>query len=411
MTKRKLKLTSVIAGVSLIAIGLSSINYAESSQVTSSTVTKHMNVLYSDVNTALDIKTVTKEEVIEESKITDNNNEVNASTYKFPFDETRDLGRPFLNTESGKYLILDVDMNTDVDDVCAVRMATALDDLGVIDLKAVCYCVNNSSMGALRGLLHHDGKDDVLMGQGTENRNDGSPYWGELGKHNDFGGDQAGAVRQYRKVLANADKAVDIVTTGHLTNLEALLKSEPDDVSPLTGKELVMQKVGQLYIAGGDYPEGWSNNLALTTADTIATKYVTQNWGLPIIFSPGNHSGKLTCGKYLQDLDVNKYDPVTCSLYAFGTSTGRAAWDPFLVWVAGYACGEVNQVSLTRCKFGITDGGVNWFVEDPNGMAYVLDLIGTDLNYYNQVMDNHLIHMFTKKYGIENPNKHPIGIH
>lgn len=330
--------------------------------------------------------------------------------YTFPFDNTRDLSQPFLNTELDKNLILDVDMSTDVDDVCAVRMATALDDLGVIDLKAVNYCISTGSIGALRGLLVHDGKTDVLMGTGMEVRTDDSPYWHEMSKHNDYQGDVDTAVRQYRKVLAEATSPVDIVTTGQITNLAYLLRSEPDDISPLTGKELVMSKVGQLYVVGGDFPEGWSNNLALTHEARLSTKYVIQNWGLPIIFSPGNHAGKLTCGKYLQDLDIDKLDPVTRSLYAFGTSTGRAAWDPFGVWVAAYACEEVNQVSLTRCTISMNDAGVNTFVEDPNGMAYILNLINPDLNYYNQVMDNHLIHIYTKVYGIENPNKHPIGL-
>ena len=350
------------------------------------------------------------EEVIEEVEEVEEVVEEVTPSYTFPFNSTRDLSKPFLNNEPGKLFILDVDMNTDVDDVCAVRMATALDDLGVIDLKAVCYCTDYSSYGALRGILHHDMKDDVLMGQGTEDRHEGSPYWNELGKHNDFGGNWEGSVRQYRKVLAEATSPVDIVTTGQVTNLEALLKSEPDDISPLTGKELVMTKVGQLYITGGDYPDGWSNNLALTSAATVATKYVSQNWGLPIIWSPGNLTGKLMCGGYLQDLDTYRQDPVSRALDAWGCDWGRAAWDPFAVWVGGYACADVNQVSLTRCSFGIQDGGANWFAEDPNGDDWVLDLTNTDLNYYNQTMDNHLIHIFSKVYGVENPNKEPIGL-
>ena len=327
----------------------------------------------------------------------------------FPFGADRDISQPYLNRSAGKLFILDADLNTDVDDVCAVRMATALDDLGVIDLKGVMYCVDNSSQGALRGILHHDGKDDVLMGQGTEDRHESSPYWNELGKHNDFGGDWGDAVRQYRRILAEATSPVDIVTTGMLTNLEALLKSQPDDISPLTGKELVWSKVGQLYVTGGDHPTGWSNNLALTEAATIATKYVSQNWGLPIIFSPGNYAGHLICGGYLQELDVDRKDPVSRALDAWGVSKGRAAWDPFAVWVAGYGVGEVNQVELRRVTFGIQDGGANWFV-DGEGKDFIIKVTNPDDNYYNQTMDNHLIHIYTKIYGIENPNKEPIGL-
>ena len=49
--------------------------------------------------------------------------------------EKRDDNNLFLNTTPHKSVILDVDMCTDVDDVCAVRIATALDDNGTINLK------------------------------------------------------------------------------------------------------------------------------------------------------------------------------------------------------------------------------------------------------------------------------------
>lgn len=333
------------------------------------------------------------------------------NTYSFPFNETRDISKPFLNQEPKKWLILDADLNTDVDDVCAVRMGTTLDDLGVIDLKAVCYCVDNSDLDALRGILLHDGKEDVLIGQGTEDRVEESPYWHELRPYSDNGGLRDSSVRQYRRILEKATSPVDIVTIGYLTNLEALLKSGPDDISDKTGKQLVLEKVGQLYIAGGEYPTGWSNNLAFSNADRKATKFVIDNWGLPIIFSPGNHSGRLICGKYLQELDVNRLDPVSKSLSAFGTEVGRTAWDPFLVWVAGYGCRDLNQISFTQCTIDIdVETGNNTYIKDNNGFAYAIDLTNSDLNYYNQVLDNHLIYKLTKKYGIENPNKHPIGI-
>ncbi|MBQ8234471.1 MAG: nucleoside hydrolase, partial [Bacilli bacterium] len=333
------------------------------------------------------------------------------TNYNFPFDSRRDITKPFLNQEKGKWLILDTDMNTDVDDVCALRMATTLDDLGVIDLKAVCYCENYSDLEAVRGLLHYDNKDDVIIGQGTEDNVSVSPYWNVLRQYSDNGGERDNAVRQYRKILESATTPVDIVTIGYLTNLEELLKSEPDDISDKTGKQLVLEKVGQLYIAGGEYPTGWSNNLAYSKDAREATKYVIENWGLPIILSPGNHSGKLVCGKYLQELDINRLDPVSKSLSAFGTEIGRTAWDPFLVWVAGYGCRELNQVRLEQCSFDINiESGTNTFVPDSNGKVYAIHLINTDLNYYNQVMDNHLIYGLTKKYGIENPNKHPIGL-
>ena len=56
------------------------------------------------------------------------------------------------------------------------------------------------------------------------------------------------AVDIYRKILSNQpDKSVTIVTVGFLTNLNNLLKSQPDNISPLSGKELVTKKVESLF--------------------------------------------------------------------------------------------------------------------------------------------------------------------
>ena len=53
------------------------------------------------------------------------------------------------------------------------------------------------------------------------------------------------AVRLYRRVLAaQPDRSVAISSVGLLTNLAALLRSGPDDNSPLDGRALVAQKVG-----------------------------------------------------------------------------------------------------------------------------------------------------------------------
>ena len=92
--------------------------------------------------------------------------------------EERNDDELFLNTSPRKPLILDVDFSTDVDDVCAVRMATALDDQGVIDLKCVGYSVRGkNNLQAMRGMLLHDGKGDIPIGRSSVDIPDTSPYW------------------------------------------------------------------------------------------------------------------------------------------------------------------------------------------------------------------------------------------
>ena len=59
----------------------------------------------------------------------------------------------------------------------------------------------------------------------------------------------------YRQVLAEAeDHSVVISAIGFATNLADLLRSGPDDKSPLTGSELVGLKVKTVVWQGGWYP-------------------------------------------------------------------------------------------------------------------------------------------------------------
>ncbi|MCP5027751.1 MAG: hypothetical protein GY929_15865 [Actinomycetia bacterium] len=62
-------------------------------------------------------------------------------------------------------------------------------------------------------------------------------------------------VECYRRILAaNHQRDIVIFAAGPLYNLPALLESEPDDISPLTGEELVARSVGALQIMGGAFP-------------------------------------------------------------------------------------------------------------------------------------------------------------
>lgn len=286
--------------------------------------------------------------------------------------------------------ILDVDMSTDVDDVCAVRIATELHNQGKIDLKAVGYCVgseNNEHISALRGILVNDNCLDVKIGHSPLKIIHTSPYWKEMSKFSDGKNESIDAVKLYRQILATSKKKVSIVTTGYLTNIELLLKSEPDDISPLTGKELLKKKCKQLYITGGAQPEGFDNNFFFGDESINAITYVNDNFPLPIIYFPSNVGGKMLCGVNIQRVDVDRKDPVARALDAWGTVYGRAAWDPFAMWCAGLELNEETQVGLKRINMYINEDGSNKIEENENGKHFAIYILNDDLNYYNSKMD------------------------
>ena len=111
------------------------------------------------------------------------------------------------------------------------------------------------------------------------------------------------AIGLYRELLVNnPDKSVSIVTVGPLKNIENLLKSKPDSISPLSGKELIKQKVKEFVIMGGQYPSGtkeWNFDGNMPGV----TKYVVNNIDAPIIFSGYELGLDIRTGEVFNNLD------------------------------------------------------------------------------------------------------------
>jgi inosine-uridine nucleoside N-ribohydrolase len=92
------------------------------------------------------------------------------------------------------------------------------------------------------------------------------------------------AVNVYRRALASQrDGSVVVASTGYLGNLADLLSSPPDAISPLSGRDLVAQKVRTLVKMGGGYPSrALESNLA---GDPAAAQIVSANWPTRIVWS------------------------------------------------------------------------------------------------------------------------------
>lgn len=91
------------------------------------------------------------------------------------------------------------------------------------------------------------------------------------------------AVNLYRQLLsASPDKSVTIVTAGYLNNIQALLKSDPDEHSSLSGPDLVRRKVKLLACIGGQYPSGNEFNFRV---EPKAASYVVNNWPARVMYT------------------------------------------------------------------------------------------------------------------------------
>ena len=179
------------------------------------------------------------------------------------------------------------------------------------------------------------------------------------------------AVALYRRILSiQPDKSVTIITVGFLTNLKNLLQSKPDMFSPLSGNELVKQKVKQLV---SKFPSGSEFNI---NQDVPSSKYVYENWPSFVLFSGFEIGEKIKVGLPLIHNNAIKNSPVKDVFrisipQAEEDSAGRKSWDETAVLVA--VLGYDKWYDVKRGKILISDkDGSNTWMNDDNGKQFYL---------------------------------------
>ena len=196
-------------------------------------------------------------------------------------------------------IIFETDFGPDVDDISALGMLHALMDNGEIELIAVMHNTSeDKGVAAIDAVNTYYGRPNIPIGK-YNNSSDtpwdskwGYPWWRDIGNdtdtygHNITGRSQVpDAVALYNSILQNqSNGSVVIVSVGHLTNLDRLLKDG-------TGFNLVTSKVSKLVVMGGGFPTrcGEANLTRGTSPGNVharaATEYVIDNWPTALTFS------------------------------------------------------------------------------------------------------------------------------
>ena len=200
-------------------------------------------------------------------------------------------------------IIFETDMGNDVDDALALDMIYKYMDRGQVNLLAVTSNKQSKYSTAYIHLMNHwYGYPKIPIGKviyGADSEDDAKKYAEHVclmkdGKGNPlfrrpkFNYDAVpDAVRLYRRILSRQpDSSVTIVSVGFSTNIARLLKTEPDQYSPLTGKELVAKKVKLLSVMAGSF--GAKKPLAEynVVKDIPAARLVANEWPTPIVYAP-----------------------------------------------------------------------------------------------------------------------------
>ena len=197
-------------------------------------------------------------------------------------------------------VIIETDMGNDIDDALAMDLAyKAMDDgkidiLGIgvhklsptaadyVDVLNTWYGYGSIPIALSPTPVYNQHQRDYTIPVCAMRNAKGKAQW----KRSKNGGDYENPVKLYRKLLSERpDSSVVFISLGFGTEVAKLLQSGPDAISPLSGKDLVRQKVKYLSIMGGSY--GAKQRAEYNVINDIpAMKVVFDEWPTPIVQNP-----------------------------------------------------------------------------------------------------------------------------
>lgn len=194
-------------------------------------------------------------------------------------------------------VIFETDMGNDVDDALAYDMLIKYAEQGKIDLLGISSNKPDSSSVEYLDILNTWYGHEIPLGHVVNGAkcDDAVNYALAVCDMNDAEGNPLFArsraraipsVELYRRLLAEQpDSSVTVISVGFSTNLAQLLASQPDSVSPLSGRDLVAAKVARLVTMAGNMQNAdfYEYNVI---RDVPAAQAVFAQWPTEIVTSP-----------------------------------------------------------------------------------------------------------------------------
>lgn len=294
-------------------------------------------------------------------------------------------------------IIFDSDMGPDYDDVGAITLLHAFADSGKIKILATMASTKYECVACVMNVFNtYFNRPGIPIGvpRGDALTLRDWQHWTDTLianyphkiKRNDGALD---AVELYRKILSSqADRSVVVVTTGFLTNVSNLLKSKPDNYSPLDGKTLVERKVKQLVCMAGRFPSGSEFNV---NQDAAASQNVFSNWPTGILLSGFEIGQKIKAGLPLIHNKAIRHSPVKtvfaiCIPMSAEDSMGRMSWDETAVLVAVKGTKPFYRVEYGHMDVA-PDGSDTWIGEGKQ-QAHLVEAVSPEIvqEYINNMM-------------------------
>ncbi|MCA9229307.1 MAG: nucleoside hydrolase [Planctomycetales bacterium] len=284
-------------------------------------------------------------------------------------------------------IIFDTDMASDCDDVGALAVLHALADLGEAEILAVVTNrkgLAGASAAAVSAINHWYGRPDIPIGTDKDGAkivakrsSSFTPALRDDFPHTAKPDDQMpDALQIYRQSLAaQPDHSVVVCSVGALSNLEDLLRSPPDSISPLSGMELVEAKVQSAVIMGGGFPRTRvpETNIML---DPAAAVTVVNQWPTVITWTGFEVGYVLLCGGDLKSAPAG--NPVRRAFElrpyhdGFSIDQGKPAYDQTAVLLAIRGPQqELFGISGRGRVVVDSDGHTQWIADNRKSHQYV----------------------------------------
>ena len=239
--------------------------------------------------------------------------------------------------DSMKKIILDTDLGSDCDDAGAIAILHNLEDTGEAQILGMTHCASEITGAiSLFAINEYYNKKDIPGGQfqdypfleGGINVRFTKPVSEDYLKDHSMPKIE-NATKLLRRLLAE-NQEVTLVSIGMLNNIKNLIKSMPDEESPLDGVQLIKRSVKELYVMGGNFRdlEDAEYNIKCDTESAI---YVAENFPSPIVYAGFELGEGIMTGGNLKKRPEN---PIARMYHIRVGDKLRESWDPITVYCA-----------------------------------------------------------------------------
>lgn len=301
-------------------------------------------------------------------------------------------------------VIFDSDMGPDYDDVGAITLLHAFADSGKANILATIASTKYEGVAAVFDVLNtyfNRPGIPIALPKGAAIETKDFQRWSDTLRsnyaHDINGNDEVmDATDLYRKTLAGQpDTSVTIVTVGFLTNIASLLRSQPDQYSPLNGADLVKKKVKCMVSMAGKFPSGTEFNIE---QDAKSAAYAFKNFGRPVIFSGFEIGQKIKSGLPLIHNDTIIDSPVK-DVFRISINMsaedrqGRMSWDQTAVLVG--VLGAEPYYSLKPGSIAVDEKGKNEWKREKKNHYYLVEKLPS--SQVEKLINDLMMHQPVKK--------------